>query len=166
MRSTIVVLAALLALAGCASFDGSSLVAGKSTEAEVVGLMGQPSDVRPRAEGGKSLYFSRLPFGRAIFKATIGPDGTLRGIEQTLTDANILQVRAKTTKEDVRDLIGPPYRTSREPRMPWETWEYPWLNMARELRVLWVSFSDDGLVRQVVEQHDYIADPPTGPAFP
>ena len=166
MRSAIVALAALLALAGCASFDGSSLEPGRSTEAEVLALMGQPSDVRPRAEGGKSLYFSRLPFGRVIYKAAIGPDGTLRGIDQTLTEANIQKLRAKVTKEDVRELIGPPYRTSREPRMPWETWEYPWLNTFRELRVLWVSFSDDGVARQVVEQHDYIADPPTGPGFP
>ena len=166
MKAAFALLAAWLALGGCASFDGRSLVPGKSTEAEVVALMGQPADVRPRAEGGKSLYFSRLPFGRVIFKAAIGPDGTLRGLDQTLTEANIEKLRAKVTKEDVRELIGPPYRTAREPRMPWETWEYPWLNLAREMRVLWVSFSDDGVARQVVEQHDYVADPPTGSGYP
>ena len=159
MKTTIVALVAVLALPGCAGFGGASLEPGKSTEAEVVARMGQPSDVRPRAEGGKSLYFSRLPFGREIFKATIGPDGTLRGIDQTLTEANIQKLRAKVTKEDVRELIGPPYRTSREPRTAWETWEYPWTNTFRGPRVLWVSFSDDGVARQVVEQHDYVAEP-------
>ena len=125
------------------------------------------SDARMRADGTKLLYFSRLPFGRAIYKASVGADGILRGFEHTLSDENMLRLRPDAmTKDDVRELLGPPWRISREPRRPWETWEYPWTNLSRDLRTLWVSFSDDGILRYVLEQHDYIADPPTDPGFP
>ena len=42
-----VVAVLVLALAGCASYDGSTLIAGKSTAADVESLMGQADEGRP-----------------------------------------------------------------------------------------------------------------------
>jgi outer membrane protein assembly factor BamE (lipoprotein component of BamABCDE complex) len=153
--------AAALLLAGCASFDGRGLVPGKSTEAEVVATMGQPAQTLQRP-GGKLLYFSRQPFGRQIYKATIGPDGVLRSLEPTLTPDNIRRIQAdKTTKDEARELLGPPYRVTRAPFKPYDVWDYWWQNV-EDLRRLWVSFSDDGVAREVVDTHDFEADPPSG----
>jgi outer membrane protein assembly factor BamE (lipoprotein component of BamABCDE complex) len=154
--------AAALLLAGCASFDGRGLVPGKSTEAEVVATMGQPAQTLQGSGGAKLLYFSRLPLGRAIYKASIGADGTLRSLEQTLTPANISRVAVNsTTKDQLRDLLGPPYRVTRAPFKPYDVWDYWWRNV-EDLRRLWVSFSDDGVAREVVDIHDFEADPPSG----
>ena len=158
----VAVCAALLVLAGCASFEGRDLVPGQSTEVQVVTGMGRPSQEIDLPGGGKALYFSRLPYGRAIYKATLDGEGVLRGIEQTLVPEKIRSIEAdKTTKEQVRELLGPPYRMSRGPIKPLDVWEYWWRN-AEDRRILWVSFSDDGVAREVLDMHDYQSDPPSG----
>lgn len=151
-------LAALL-LAGCAAFDGHTLAPGKASAQEVTALMGAPALELKRPNGDTWLYFTRYPFGRATFVATVGPDNVLRGIEQRLNYRDIHKVRAGMRKEDVRELLGPPREISRLPRQQREVWEYPWRHAARELRILWVQFSDDGIAREVIEMHDHEADP-------
>jgi hypothetical protein len=156
------ILAGLALLAGCASFSGSSLVPGKSTRAEVEATMGRPADVLSRSNGDTLLYYSRLPFGREMYVATVGPDGVLRGIEQRLTRQNIARVAAGAQAKEVRELLGPPFRAVRMERMQRDVWEYPWREI-EDRRILWVQFSNDGQVREVIEMHDYESDPPSGP---
>jgi hypothetical protein len=155
------VLAALL-LAGCASFDGHTLVPGKATSAEVTALMGAPALTLKRPDGETLHYFERVLGGPAMFVARVGPDGMLRGIEQRLVYANIYKVKEGMRADEVRELLGPPLTISRLPRLQFDVWEYPWRHAVRELRVLWVHFSDDGVVRRIVEMHDYERDPENG----
>jgi hypothetical protein len=156
------VLLASLFVAGCASFDGRGLVPGQSSEADVVATMGEPAQTLERPGGEKLLYFSRLPFGRQIYKATLGRDGVLRSLEPTLTPPNIRGLELdKATQEQVRELLGPPYRVARAPFKPLDVWEY-WWRIAEDRRILWASFSDDGVMRELLEMHDYQADPPSG----
>lgn len=163
MKFLLAASASALLLAGCASYDGRSLVPGKSTEAEVVAAMGRPAQTLQQPGGGRLLYFSRLPLGREIYKATISPDGSLGRLEQTLTPANIGRIAVNSTAKDpLRELLGPPYRVTRAPFKPYDVWEYPWHNM-EDRRMLWVSLSDDGVVREVVEIHDFESDPASGP---
>lgn len=158
MTRMLCVIAALL-LSGCASFDGHTLVPGKSSAAEVKALMGVPAQELKTANGDTLLYFTRYPFGRATFVAIVGVDGLLRGIEQRLNYSDIHKVRAGMRKDEVRELLGPPREISRLPRQQRDVWEYPWRHAIRELRILWVQFSDDGVVREVIEMHDHEADP-------
>ena len=150
---------ALLLVAGCASFDGRTLVPGQSGAKEVTTLMGAPALELKRPNGDTWLYFTRYPFGRATFVATLGPDGVLRGIEQRLNYWNIYKIQAGMRTDEVRELLGPPREITRLPRKERDVWEYPWRHAVRELRVLWVQFSDDGIVREVVEMHDHENDP-------
>ncbi len=122
-------------------------------------MMGDPALELKRPNGDTWLYFTRYPFGRATFVATIGPDGVLRGIEQRLNYRDIHKVSAGMRKDEVRELLGPPREISRLPRQQRDVWEYPWRHAVRELRMLWVQFSEDGVVREVVEMHDYENDP-------
>ncbi|MGH7186699.1 MAG: hypothetical protein ACREIB_10535 [Pseudomonadota bacterium] len=153
------------AAAGCASFDGAGLVPGKSLEAEVVALMGTPSRRSALPKGEAALYFSRLPEGRAMFVVTVGPDGVMKSIEQRLVRKNIALIAANTSKkEEVLDLFGPPGRTGRLPLMPREWWEYKYYDYA-ERRIVWVQFSDDGVVREVIDMRDWDHERPRWPSW-
>jgi hypothetical protein len=155
------VVAALL-LGACASFDGRGLVPGQSRAGDVEQAMGSPDQRLSLPNGDTALYYSRLPEGRAVYVATVGADGTLRGIEQRLDYPFIKKiVPDTTTAKQVRELLGPPWTATRMPRQQREVWEYPWKNV-EDRRILWVQFSDDGIVREVIELHDYESDPPSG----
>ena len=146
-------------LAGCASFDGRTLQPGKSTAEDVTALMGAPGMARKRPNGDTLLYFPRHPWGRKTYVATLGPDGLLRGIEQRVTSENIYGIRAGMRKDEVEDLLGPPREITRLPPQQRDVWEYPWWHANREKRVLFVQFSDDGVVRETIERHDYQDEP-------
>lgn len=153
-------------LAGCASYDGRGLVAGKSTGAEVEGLMGKPAERTSNADGSSTWYYPRGPYGRHTYAATVGADGVMRGIEQRLTPENVKKlVRGETTAKQARELFGPPNRIARAARFPVDVWEYRTLDY-QEKRVLWIEFSDDGILRGVIEMHDFESDEPTGASMP
>jgi SmpA / OmlA family len=158
MKAARILVWALLA-AGCALVPGRGLEPGRSTRADVVAAMGPPALSLEAPGGGELLYFTRWPWGRLTYAATIGPGGELRALEQRLTYANIHAVGAGMTRDEVRRLLGPPNEIGRLPRQQREVWEYPWLHAAREGRVLFVQFADDGVVREVIERHDYERDP-------
>lgn len=149
-------------LAGCAA-TGSKLDPG-ATRAEVEKTMGKVTESLVRANGDTLLFFSRQPDGRAIFKATIGPDGKLRTeVEQTLTRRNIAGIKAGTQAKEVRELLGPPGKASRqtvsiafEPAQR-DVWEYLWSDGA-EMRKLYLQFSADGILREKIDGLDFEND--------
>ena len=152
---------ALAVLGGCASYDGRGLAPG-SSEASVVAAMGAPAETVKRPNGDKVLFYSRLPLGRETFAATLAPDDTLRSIEQVLTPDNIKRIVAgSSTRTQVRELIGPPYRSARAPFKPLDVWEYPW-RVGEDRRVLWIGFSDDGVAREVTDIKDPEWEPNSG----
>ena len=162
MRTTLVAIAAASLLAGCASFDGRSLVPGQSRAADVEKAMGRPHQSLALPNGDQALYFSRLPEGRKMYVAIVSPEGTLREIQQRLDYPYIRKiVPESTTAKQVRELLGPPWTESFMPLKKQTVWEYPW-QLAEERRILWVHFSGDGIVREVIELHDYQSDPPSG----
>lgn len=157
---------ALLLLAGCTSFSGAGLVPGQATEADVVAKMGRPAQTLRKADGSQGLYFSRLPYGRQIFVATIGADGVLKGIEPTLDYEHIHRIKTgESTAKDVREILGPPDTTMKPLFKNVEVWEYPW-QLGEDHRLLWISFSPDGIVREVTDIHDHGYDEPTGADMP
>ena len=154
---------ALLAVtvAGCASVDGHTLHPGKATEEDVTALMGAPTIEVKRPDGDTWLYYPHHPWGRVTYVAALDPSGVLRGVEQRLTYDNIHSIHDGMRIEDVELLLGPPRKVGYMPLKPWKIAEFPWWFANREMRVLWVYYSDDGVVRRVTEQHDY-ADQPEG----
>lgn len=162
MRKILIFLCATL-IGGCASYDGRGLVPGQATESDAIALMGRPAQTLDLPGGGKALYFPRLPWGRETFMVTTGADGRVRDRRQILVPENIKRIRAgTTTKEQVRELLGPPARIARAALKPLDYWEYPWL-LVEEKRMLWVGIADDGVVRDVIEMHDLESDEPTTP---
>ena len=140
-------LAALLLLAGCAGYDGRTLVPGQSTGAEVEKLMGPSQDKRTGPSGETVLWFPRLPAGRVSYAARIGTDDRLIAIEQRLTREYLDQLKPGVSRErDVRDVLGPPYRADPFPRMQRDIWTYQAQGIQPQLIV--VQFSKDSLLRE------------------
>ena len=136
--------------AGCAS-DGSTLVAGKSTAAEVEATMGAPAE--KIQDGADSVWFyPRQPYGRQTYAVRLGGDGLVRAVEQRISQSYISRIKAGMTAAEVRRELGPPARITRLGRLDRDIWDY----YARDLEAmrLWVQFKD-GTVREVL----YMADP-------
>ena len=74
-------------------------------------------------------------------------------------------VSGKSTTAEVREIFGPPKRAVRMHRQQRDGWAYN-SRSYDEYRVLWVQFSDDGLVREVLDMLDWSAYPPSGPSMP
>ena len=156
---------ALSLLGGCAGFSGRGLVPGQSTEQEVESLMGPASDVRKASNGETLRYYSREPYGRHIYLASIGADGKLRSLDDTLTEGNIAKLRAGASREeDVREIVGPPFRVDSFARLQREVWTYKMYSGAFP-KDLYVQFSPDRVVREVmiIDDPEFSARPSEGP---
>jgi outer membrane protein assembly factor BamE (lipoprotein component of BamABCDE complex) len=146
----ILVLALALALSACASFDGRGLTAGVSTAADVERAMGQPAE--KRQVGNETwYYYPRQPYGRRTFVARLGTDGRLIGVEQRLTHETIAKIIPNTTRrEQVRDLLGPPWLTTHYARLDRDVWTWYMERYNGSVPVLLsVQMSPDGIVREV-----------------
>jgi len=150
--------AAILAflLAGCASFDGRGLVAGQSTAKDVEVLMGVPTERIKLPDGDTAWYYPRQPTGRMMYAVRMSPDGVMRSREQLLTEQNIARLyRDTTTREQARVIVGPPWRTSRLERQARDVWEYYMFNAGLEEYFLYLQFSYDDVLREVMMLQEY-----------
>ena len=153
-RTVAAVVGLVVVLAGCAAYDGSSLIPGKSTAADVESLMGQ-ADEKLAAPGGSSVWFYTRPSGGNTYAVRLGPDGIVRDVEDRLTGENIATLESGVSRrEDVRALLGPPHFVSHFERQHREVWDYKRFVIS-ERRVLWVQFSDDGVAREIIDSIDY-----------
>ena len=145
----------MVLLAGCAAFSGPSLVPGKSTAADAEARLGEPAQRLKLANGDNALYFSRLPYGRAMYVVTVGSDGVMKSIEQRMNQATFARVVPNAwTKKEVNELLGPPGKEGRLERQQRDWWEYRYANLGP--RIFFVQFSDDGVVREMVDVADEV----------
>lgn len=72
-------------------------------------------------------------------------DGYLRSTD------NVARIQfGKSTSKEVLDLLGKPVSMSRNTRRGWDQWEYRVFAYG-ERSTLWISLSDDGVVREVLQ---------------
>jgi hypothetical protein len=62
-------------------------------------------------------------------------------------------VTNSSTKKEVADLLGPPRKTGRFDRQKRDWWEYRY-RMMPDHRTVWLQFSDDGVVREMIDTLD------------
>jgi len=148
-RLLILAAAAAAALAACAQFRIPE--PGIST-AQLEAQMGPSADKRVHSDGETWYYYPRQPYGLAMYVARVGSDGRLIALEQRLTDENVARLeKGKTRADDVRDLIGPPWKVWPFPRMQRDIWEYRMATggAGSVPQGLYVQLSPDGVVREV-----------------
>jgi hypothetical protein len=158
----------LLGAAGCAGgnlrggYDGGNLEPGVATAQEVEKAMGAPKEKRAGPNGETVFWYPRLPYGRVSYAARIGKDGKLIAIEQRLTKENLERLKPGVSREeDVRDLLGPPYRVDWYRRKQLNTWTYQAQGI--EPQLIAVDVSKDGVVRGVSMFNDPEARALDGP---
>jgi len=151
LRLAMASLACLLVLAGCAIDGLIHVKPGTTTRDEVRRLAGEPNASSELPGGGATLYYSRQPYARESYAVRIGSNGVVSAVEPLFGAANFARLRVnETTEREVRELLGPPYSVERMQRKPQTAWDYwTWLD-AVPTRV-WVIFSDDGVLREVVK---------------
>ena len=137
-------------LAACASFDGRGLVPGQSTATDVGRVMGAPVEKR-QVSGETWYYYPRQPYGRQTFVARLTPEGRLVALEPRLNPETISRIVPNTTRSaDVRDLLGPPWQSTRFARLDREVWSWSinrWGKPGFPAQ-LHVQISPDGVVRE------------------
>ena len=156
MKSMRLVVATLILLSGCAGMDGRGLVPGQSTARDVEAMMGAPAE-RVTAAGGDTIWFyPRQPFGRQMYAVRLTPAGSVRSVEQVLTESNLAKLTpGVSTRSQARELFGPPFEQSRFARQQREVWTYTAYSGSRQEFFLHLQFSDDGIVREVIFIQDY-----------
>jgi len=154
MNRLIVVAIAMTGLAGCAAFQ---LPEPGTPVSQVEGRMGPAADKRVHSDGETWYYYPRQPHGLAMYVARVDKDGRLLAMEQRLTDENVARLeKGKTRADDVRDLLGPPWKVWPYPRMQREIWEYRMTTggAASVPQGLYVQVSPDSIVREVYVLND------------
>ena len=109
-----------------------------------------------KPDGSSVLYYPHAPMGRHTYAVTVGSNGVMRSIDQLLVRTNYDRLMAGSmTSRQVREILGPPDASlvSRLPRQAREVWEYRWLDYGVKY-VLAVQFSDDGILREVINGRD------------
>jgi len=155
LSGIVAILAAAALASGCAGF-GAAGVAPGSTVADVERALGLPNTKLAQANGDSVWFYPGGRHGRQTYAVRVGSDGVVRDIEQRLTENNIQKIVAdKTTIKEVRELMGPPYQVAYFPLKQHTSWEYPMVfGSISDWMILWVNFSDDGVVREVLYMRD------------
>ena len=146
----IALLCACVLATGCATTPLAGVVPGVTTVDELRRLAGEPRARIDHAGGGATLYYSHQPYGRQNYAVRITSGSIVGSVENLLTVNNFAKLRVnESTASEVRALLGPPNMTDRVERKGHVAWEYwAWLDSV-PMRV-WVSFSADDVVREVV----------------
>jgi hypothetical protein len=135
----------LLALTGCDGARLAQLRVGQSTEADVCAQFGQPNEVYLLADGARQLEFSRQPEGVTNYMITVGADGKLRSVVQTLQPDTFAQIKPGQSQGDVRKLLGKPAYQRHFALKNEDLWEWRWQD-GQQPRLFGVTYNAQGSV--------------------
>jgi len=131
-------------LAGCGSTG--SLVPGQSSQADVRARLGAPTEVRKDRNGDELWEYAGGAEGHETHLVRIGADGKVKEVTQILTQERLLGlVPGKSTKQEVRELLGRPAEERRTG--VGETWSWRYVVDGGLRGHLYVSFNPDSTVR-------------------
>jgi len=151
----------LLLLGACAGpYAGRDLAPGKSM-AETEAVMGRAAETLVDAGGYTVWFYPTAPNGRNTWAARFLPEDKLVAVEQRLTKENIARVVPdKSVKQEVRELLGPPWKAYRT-LDGHEEWDYRVMVDMRKFDFL-LQFREDGVVHKAYLLHDPVYDAPGG----
>jgi hypothetical protein len=89
------------------------LTAGKTTLAELLEKMGQPSMVWSDGDGALQMEFSQRGGSQHNFMARVSPRGILVSLQEVLTVENVDALQTGMTQEQVRRHLGQPERVEK-----------------------------------------------------
>ncbi|MBI5257164.1 MAG: outer membrane protein assembly factor BamE [Burkholderiales bacterium] len=154
MRWLGLLLALSALLAACDQQRIEKLQPGVSVEADVRQQFGEPLQITEKADGSKILEYPRQPEGSTNYFITLGPDGKLQSIRQTLTAENFAKVEPGMAQDEVRRLLGRPAKVQRFAGKPdEEVWDWRYLD-GQQKKVFSVTFDGQHRVRSSAHGDD------------
>jgi len=149
--SRFAVLAAAAILAGCSAMALVRLEPGKSSEADVRAVLGEPAGGYANPDGTRQLAFPTGPAGMQTYMAYFSPDGRLARLGQVLTEEQFRRIETGTTnREQVERLIGPPWRMIAFPNKGQVAWDYRFRDAWGYLAEFSVMVDERGVVAETV----------------
>ena len=147
------------ALAACAGYGGN-LVPGTSRLEDVTRSMGPPAAQWREPDGSQRLAYPHGPEGMTTTMVSLGPDGTVRGVENVLDERHFAAVvPGKTDRDAILHMFGPPREKIGFDRSNEETWEYRFRNVyTYPARFIVVLDRASGLVKTSMQFSDTIGD--------
>jgi hypothetical protein len=140
-------MAALLALAACATpFYGFDLPAGTPREA-VIARLGQPTGVVPLPDGER-LQYSLQPFGQYAWMVDLDRTGRVVQARQVLDETDFNRIQAGWTRADVEREFGPPALIDRVSSWPGPIMTYRWKDPVGGDMFYFVYLDQQGIVRR------------------
>ena len=127
---------------------------GRSTEDDIRRQAGKPEIVWEESDGGRRLEYPRGPEGGTTWMVTIGPDKTVRSIEQVLTAENFARVRPGMSQDAVRRMLGKPTRIEKFALKQEEVWGYRWHETPTDRAFFNVHFNPQGTVTTTSRSDD------------
>jgi outer membrane protein assembly factor BamE (lipoprotein component of BamABCDE complex) len=157
-RILVAVFSGVVLLSGCTLDPVRRLPPGTTAE-EVRSFMGEPRERYAEADGGSTWAYPTGPMGYYTYMVQLDAAGKVVRVEQVLDDKGFARiVLHKSTKEDVRHLLGPPWRTTYFPRQHELVWDYyihnAWLRPAQ----FHVIFDDNGVAKQTMQIEEFYGD--------
>jgi hypothetical protein len=104
---SIATLGVAILLAGCATFNPSSVQVG-ADEAAVVQAMGQPVARFSLPSGATRLAYTRGPAGQGNYMVDLDADGRVTSVRQVLNENALAALPAGMTEDELLREIGPP----------------------------------------------------------
>lgn len=111
-----------LALVGCATPMPSSVHTG-DTQPQVRARLGAPFVERKIASGDVAWYYVG---DSNTWRVVFGRDGAVSEYAQVMTIQNFARLRQGTTRDEMYDLVGPPFQRMEFGRTASESWTYRW----------------------------------------
>ena len=112
--------------------------------------MGPPALEFDNPDGSRQLAYTTGPLGTQTFMVYV-KGGSVERIEQVLTDDMFFRIQSGvTTREDVRRMIGPPYRIVRFENLKQHAWDYRFRDTWGYLADFSVMIDDRGIVASKV----------------
>jgi outer membrane protein assembly factor BamE (lipoprotein component of BamABCDE complex) len=151
MRNPCLTVLACLVLAGCSTYERYGLKQGTSTEGEVRKAMGTPRLEFANGDGTRQLAYPKGPLGTETYMVFLGRDGVVDRIEQVLTDDSFQRIMpGRTSGDDVRRMIGPPWRSVRFDNLRQDAWDYRFRDSWGYMADFSVMIDDGGMVASKV----------------
>lgn len=135
-----------LILSACASYDGSSLRAGVSRDADVRSAMGTPGAEYKAADGTTRLVYPHGPLGTQTYIVSVGLDGRVRNVTQALNDDTFGTIHPGLTQNDILEMIGPPGKKMHFARSDTTAWDYSYTDGWGYPAIFSVTFDAGGIV--------------------
>jgi hypothetical protein len=134
-------LVAAALLSGCAGMG----VQPGAPEAEARRAMGTPATEYTLADGTRQLVYPTGPLGTQTFMVYVS-NGSVQRVQQVLGDDTFYRIQNGMSGDEVRRMIGPPWRVTRFDNLGQTAWDYRFRDTWGYLADFSAMIDDRGLV--------------------